>query len=149
MSPTASDPHRRLYVKHRRLLHRRAQRPNDLLHESPAPGIFLRCRQVGIAERMVKLAAAHDAIRAHPRRHCIETGGQGSGNADTLTLFGDRSPATSASSSGGRQDDGAHAPFQQLLRDLGADALHGVEAAHVAHGDEQLIQEPADHPLAL
>jgi hypothetical protein len=93
-------------------MHRRAQGADGLLDEGATPGVLLSRRQLGIPKGMMELAATHDAIGANARGYRIETGGQHSGNADTFTFFGDRSPATCARASGRRQHHGPHMALQ-------------------------------------
>jgi hypothetical protein len=48
---------------------------------------------------MVKTSPAYDTIGPHPCGHGKQAGGQDGWNADALTLFGNRSPATCARAS--------------------------------------------------
>jgi hypothetical protein len=138
---------RGFHVEDRGPLHRRAEGANGLLDEGAAPGIFLRRRQIGVTKGVMKLPAAHDAIGADARRNSIQAGRQYGRNPDSVTLFRDRSPATSTGASGRWQDDGIDAALEEYLGDLRPDAFHGVQIAAIAHGHKQLIQQLADHPL--
>lgn len=88
----------------------------------------------------MKTPATHDAIGPDTGSHGIQTGGKGGRNPDAFTLFGDRSTATRAGASRGRQDHRLHTTLRKGGGDLSADALHGIQAAKIAHGDKQVVQ---------
>jgi hypothetical protein len=89
---------------------------------------------------MMKTPATHDAIGADTGGHGIEAGGEGRRNAHSLTLFGDRSTATCARASGGWQNNRLYTTLYEGGGNLSADAFHGVQTAHIAHRDEQVVQ---------
>jgi hypothetical protein len=117
---------------------------NGLLHEGTPEGVFVRRRDIGVTEGMVKLAAAHDAIRPDACGDRIQAGRQYRGNTNAFTFFGDRSPATSAGASRGRQDHSADPAFDQYTGDLCSHPFHGVQTAEIANRHEQFVQQLAD-----
>jgi len=74
MQHLASSEGGGLHIEHRRLLHRCAQDTNGLLNKGAPEGVLVHRRYVGVAERMVELTAAYDAIRPDTRGNRIQTG---------------------------------------------------------------------------
>src|SRR5262245_35418409 len=114
---------------------------DSLFDELPAPGIFLNLGLFGRAKWMMEPSTAHNPIGPDTRRHRIQAGRQGGWNAHTLTLFGDRSPATRPRASCGWQHDGLDASLHQRRSNLRTNALHGIQAADIAHRDEHFVEQ--------
>ena len=114
---------------------------HSLFHELPAPGIFLRLRLFGCPKRMVETPTAHNTIGTDAGGHRIQTGGQNRRNTHTLTLFGNRSTATRSRPSRGWQYHRLDATLYEQGSNLRTNALHGVQAAHIAHGDKHVIEQ--------
>lgn len=77
----------------------------------------------------MEFAAAHNPIGANACRHGVQTGGQHGGQTGPFAFFGNRSTATCARASGGRQDNGLHLLPQQFGGHFSPNAAHGIEAA--------------------
>ena len=75
---------------------------------------------------MMKTPTTHDAMGADTGGHGMETGGEGRRNSHPFTFFGDRSTATRARASGGRQHYSLDTTLYQGGGNLSPDAFHGV-----------------------
>ena len=122
---------------------------NGLFHEFLAPGVFLCPELFRRPKGMMKTPATHDAIGADPGGYGIETCGEGRRNPHPFTLFGDRSTATRARASGGWQHHRLHTTLHEGGGNLSTNAFHGIQTAHIAHRDEQVVQQLANGPGAL
>ena len=131
------------------MLHWRTQGLDGLFHEFLAPGVFLGLGLFGRSKGMMKTPTLHDAIGADTGSHGIETGGEDCRNPHPFTLFGDRSTATRTRASRGWQNHSLDPTLHEGGSNLSTNAFHGVQTAHIAHGDEQVVQHLTDHPGAL
>ncbi len=82
-----------------------------------------------VAEWVMEFTAAHNPVGPDPRRHRVQTRRQHGGQPGPFTLFGNRSAATRAGASSGRQDNRLYLLPQEFSGNFSPDAAHGVEAA--------------------
>lgn len=109
--------------------HRRGERLERLLQNSPPDLFLLLWRGIGIPDGMDDAVSGYDAVGAYHlgyRRHSADVHGW---NPDALEFIHDRCAAACAGASRASKDDGIHANLYQVLGHLSshpAAVLDGV-----------------------